>query len=215
MVTNSVKTNLKLSHGPQLEHTAEIFCWYPTFNANRNILQFTYLNAFRYWAVQLITPDGSSCGTWRDKEEHSTVLWGKMWKRETTWYYQAYWKNVSPHSTQQGHSWAANRFSASQEIPHISRNPKVHHRIHKCPPPVPILSQLDPVIPPHPTSWRSILILYSYLPLGTPSGHLPSGFPTKTLYTPLLCLQTCYMPRPSHSSLFYNTKKYPVSSTDH
>ena len=38
---------------------------------------------------------------------------------------------------------------------------------------------------PHPTSWRSILILFTYLRLGLPSGLFPSGFPTKTLYAPL------------------------------
>ena len=31
----------------------------------------------------------------------------------------------------QSPSWEANRFAASQEIPRISRNPKVHYRTHK------------------------------------------------------------------------------------
>ena len=36
----------------------------------------------------------------------------------------------------------------------------------------------------HPTSWRSILIS-THLRLGFPSGLLPSGLPSNTLYTPL------------------------------
>ena len=52
-----------------------------------------------------------------------------------------------------------------------------------CPSPVPIRSLLHPVHAPHYTSWRSILILSSYLSLGLPSGLFPWGFPTKTQYT--------------------------------
>ena len=41
-------------------------------------------------------------------------------------------------------------------------------------------------VPPHHTSWKSILILSSHLRLDNPNGLFPSGLPTKTLYTPLL-----------------------------
>ena len=52
------------------------------------------------------------------------------------------------YSVEQSSSLKANRFSASQGIPHILLNPKVHYPINKCPPPVPLLSQLDPVHTP-------------------------------------------------------------------
>ena len=49
------------------------------------------------------------------------------------------------HSMVQCPSWEANWFAASQDTPRISRNPKVHYRTHKRPPPVSILGQPNPV----------------------------------------------------------------------
>ena len=49
-----------------------------------------------------------------------------------------YFTYLLTHSMVQGPSWAANWFAASQEIPRISRNPKVHYRTHKRPPPLPV-----------------------------------------------------------------------------
>jgi hypothetical protein len=102
---------------------------------------------------------------------------------------------------EQSSSWEANRFSANQGIPSILWISKVHFRLHKFPPLVPILSQINPVHGPHPTSWRPILILSSHLSLGLPSAPFPSGSPPKPVSTSSLP-PTCYIPRPFHSFLF-------------
>jgi len=90
-------------------------------------------------------------------------------------------KPILTYSMVQSPSWEANRLAANQEIPRILWNPKVHYRIHKCPPPVTNLSHLDPIY----YFLKIHLNISSHLRLDLPRGLFPSGFPIKTLYTPL------------------------------
>ena len=96
------------------------------------------------------------------------------------------------------------RFAASKEIRRISRNPKVHYRTHKRPPPISSLGQPNPV---HiPTSYLmeihpNIIHLST---LRSPQWSLSLRFPRQDPIHPPLLTHTRHIPNPSHSSQFYH-----------
>jgi len=101
------------------------------------------------------------------------------WWRAMPWWQGPTYRGVDllilTYSMVQSPSWEANWFAASQEIPRISRKPKVHYRTHKRPPRVSILGQRNPVHIPishvleihpniiHPSTPRSPQWPWSYI----------------------------------------------------
>jgi len=93
--------------------------------------------------------------------------------------------------------------AASQEIPHILWNPKVHYCTHKCPPPLPILSQLHrvPTTPSHFLKIHLDIILPSMFesPHWSVSLRFPRQNPVHTSPLP----HTHHMSCPSHSRFYH------------
>jgi hypothetical protein len=119
--------------------------------------------------------------------------------------------------TKQSPSSEANRLSTSQEIPRISWNSKVHYRIHKWPPPVPILSQFDPV---HTPTFQFLKIYLNIIFPPTPGSRkwsLSLRFLHQSPVDASFLTHTRYIPRLSHSSRFYhpNNMGWGIRLHDH
>jgi hypothetical protein len=82
--------------------------------------------------------------------------------------------------------------STSQEILRILWNPKVYHRVHKSPSPVPILNQMNAIqnLQPHFPNIHFNIIPHLYL--GLPSGLVSSDLPTKILCISQLPMRATY-----------------------
>jgi hypothetical protein len=113
---------------------------------------------------------------------------------------------------EQSPSWEVNRFVASQEIPRVLLNPKVHYQIYNCPPPVSILSQHNPVHTPTSHFLKIHPNIIFHLRLRLPIGLFPSGVPTKTLYTPLSSPSALHAPPSSFFSIL-SPAQYWLRST--
>ena len=141
--------------------------------------------------------------------------WTRPFRRKTKCGFCAFAITFQTQSTYsvQKRPLEANRFSASQDISRILWNPKVHYRIHKCPSPVPIVSQLDPVhTPTHLLKTHLNIILPS-----TPGSPKWSCFPQVSPPKPCIRLSspTYALHAPPISFSILSPEQCLVRSIDH
>jgi hypothetical protein len=112
-------------------------------------------------------------------------------------------------------SWEATSRSATQKLPDLLWNSKIHYRVHKSPPLPLSPARSIQSIPPHPIALRFVLILHSNLRLDLRSCLFPSGFPRKILHAFIFspARATC----PDHLTLLdlINLIIYVASSPSH
>jgi hypothetical protein len=167
-------------------------------------------------SYDLSAADGAVCNTWNrttlllactiiyDLIFQMTVCADRsVTKLKIVWQLRIHTYSLT-YSMQHSPSWEDNRFAASQEIPRILWKLMVNYRIHKCPPPVSILSQLNPVHTP--TSHFLKIRLNIILPStpGSPQWSLSHRFSHQNPVHTSPLRHPRYMPRPSHYSRFYH-----------
>ena len=161
----------------------------PTVHLTNNIV----LMFSRTWVSALVFPGHDAR---RPRHQVPPIYWHQTTRHHIP---EGHNLDILTYSIEQSPSLEANLFSASQEIPRILWNSKVHCRIHKSPPPVPFLNQIDPVHVP--TSYlltNRLNIILPSLP-GSSKWSLSLGFPHQNpVHTaPLPIRATC----PAHPIL--------------
>jgi len=99
-------------------------------------------------------------------------------------------------------SWEASSHSASQEIPHLLWNLKVHYRLHKSPSLVPVLSQMHPLytFPNYfPKIHSKTIFLFT---TRSYAWSLHFKFSDQNLVSISHLSHACYMSQTSHSTSF-------------
>ena len=110
-------------------------------------------------------------------------------------------------------SLEAKRSSATQEISRILWNPKVNCRIHKSPPPVPVMRQISLVYVPSQIPFLKTQCNVIFLSTtGSSKWSLSFISPTKTLFASLL---SSIRAPPISLFLVWLPEWYLVKSTDH
>ena len=127
--------------------------------------------------------------------------------------YWAWWTTELTNSIGQIPSWKANRSSAGQQVTRILWNTKVHYRIHKRPPPAPLLSQISPL---H-ASLSHLKVQFNIILPSTPSklslsiGSLHQN-PLLVPHTPLI---SCYLITRKIFGEEYRSWRYSLGSLLH